>query len=80
MGIYMNMNFFNFIKEFFASAFKYVQTNLEKIVEAVTNLFTDTQEPVPTDPIPPDERPTVPEPIIPDQPKQLDLIAVWNVY
>lgn len=80
MGIYMNMNFFNFIKEFFASAFKYVQTNLEKIVEAVTNLFTDTQEPVPTDPIPPDERPTIPEPVIPEPPKQLDLIAVWNVY
>lgn len=76
----MNMNFFNFIKEFFTSAFKYVQTNLEKIVEAVTNLFTDTQEPVPTDPIPPDERPTTPEPVIPDPPKQLDLIALWNVY
>lgn len=80
MGIYMNMNFFNFIKEFFASAFKYVQTNLEKIVEAVTNLFTGAQEPVPTDPVPPDERPTVPEPVIPDPPKQLDLIAVWNIY
>jgi hypothetical protein len=76
----MNMNFFNFIKEFFASAFKYVQTNLEKIVKAVTNLFTNVQEPVPTDPIPPDERPTVPEPVITDPPKQLNLIAIWNVY
>jgi len=80
MGIYMNMNFFNFIKEFFASALKYVQTNLEKIVEAVINLFTGIQEPDPTDYIPPDERPTVPEPIIPESPKQFDLIAVWNIY
>ena len=80
MGIYMNMNFFNSIKEFFVFAFKYVQTNIQKIIDVVTNMFTGNQEPVPTDPVPPDERPTVPEPIIPDPPKQLDLIAVWNVY
>jgi hypothetical protein len=79
MGIYMNMNFLNLIKEFFASAFKYVQTNLEKIVEAVTNLFTDNKQP---DPTPPDERPTVPDPVTPDPPKPtlLELIAIWNVY
>lgn len=76
----MNMNFFNFIKEFFASAFKYVQTNLEKIIDAVTNMFTGDQKPDPVEPTPPDERPTVPEPVIPEPPKQLDLIAVWSVY
>lgn len=82
MCIYMNMNFFNFIKEFFASAFKYVQTNLEKIVEAVINLFTDINKPDPTDPtpLPPDEKPIVPEPVIPNLLRQLDLIAIWSVY
>lgn len=78
------MNFLNLIKEFFATAFKYVQSNIEKIIESVTNLFTDNKQP---DPTPPDERPTVPEPIVPDpvtpdppKPTLLELIAIWNVY